>query len=219
MAREGRKHSMMHCYHIVLQGKKGITIFENDWEQREFEYLLDTKLEEMPEVRLEYFCLKKDHFHGVFYGNMSNISKLCIKLMISYVWAYHERYQRKGTLFQKRFLSEPIHTKAQLEQVLIYLRQHSSEKNWRTNSKIEVEHWIERLYRYPIVLDCPTDIRRQKVTIVKRIIQDWLEEQHKNAIQEIEEKELFLDMIQKNIRKLVGVTIKIEWDGNRLQLQ
>lgn len=218
MAREGRKHSAIQCYHVVLQGIKGIALFEKDWEQREFEYILDEKLEEIPEVVLEYSCMKTDHFHGVFYGEMKDISRLCSKVMVSYVWAYNERYGRIGSLFQKRFLSEPIQSKKQLEEVILYLKQHSLEKNWRINSKIEVCHWIELLYYCPIILDCPRDMKKQKVTVVKRIIKDWLQEHQKNAVHEIEEKELFLDMIQKKIRKLLGITIKIEWNGNSLQL-
>lgn len=218
MAREGRKCSTIQCYHIVLQGIKGVSLFEKDWEQREFEYILDEKLEEIPEVILEYSCMKRDHFHGIFYGEMKDISKLCSKIMVSYVWAYNERYGRKGGLFQKRFLSEPIQSNVQLEEVLLYLKQHNLAKNWRMNSEIEVEHWIERLYYCPMILDCSKDTKRQKITIVKRVIKDWLQEQQKSTVHEIEEKELFLYLIQKQIRKLLGMTIKIEWDGNCLQL-
>lgn len=218
MAREGRKHSAIQCYHIVLQGIKGILLFEKDWEQREFEYILDEKLEETPEVMLEYFCIKKDHFHGILYGEMRDISRFCSKVMVSYVWAYNERYRREGGLFQKRFLSEPIQSKVQLEQVLLYLKQHSLENNWRINSKIEMKHWIELLYYCPIVLDCSKDMKRQKITIAKRVIKDWLQEHQKSTVFEIEEKELFLHLIQKKIRKLLGITIKIEWNGNSLQL-
>ena len=50
MPRERRRESSTGIYHIVLQGKEGLGLFREEKDCRSFQYLLDSKLEDMGNV-------------------------------------------------------------------------------------------------------------------------------------------------------------------------
>lgn len=204
MARERRCFSSQDCYHVVLRGKDTICLFQDEQDVREFEYLLDMKLEELPEVGLDCFYIGKDHFHGILYGKQQEVTKFCSKVIMSYAWSYKHRYQHEGAVFQKRFLSEPIEGKKDYERVAHYIEHHKKRDSWRFDSQCQFDKWQEELYECPVVLDIPNDLHRQKVTIFSRVARKKMEEMGVDSRKQLMEDRQLWGYVQKEAKRFFG---------------
>ena len=141
MPRERRKLSSQDCYHIVLRGKKGGSLFQDEQDLREFRSILDMKLEQLPEVLMDCFYIETCHFHGILYAKPEEVTSFCTKVTVSYAWAYNNKYKHTGGVFEKRFLSEPIDGIKEYHRISQYIEHHKAGDTWRLSTKCCFERW------------------------------------------------------------------------------
>ena len=204
MARERRCFSSQDCYHVVLRGKDELCLFKDEQDWREFQCILDTKLEELPEVWIDCSYMGHYHFHGILYAKQQEVTKFCSKVLVSYAWAYKQKYNHKGAVFQKRFLSEPIEGLRDYKRVSHYIEHHRERDCWRFDSDCHFEHWKEALYECPTILDIPNDLYRQRLTIFSRIARKRMEEVGIHSIEQLTEDRQSWNHVQKEAKRFLG---------------
>lgn len=202
--RERRRESSTGIYHIVLQGQEGLGLFREEKDCRSFQYLLDSKLEDMGNVDMECSYMGKNHFHAIIRTDYRDMSDFCSRLSSSYAWAYNEEHNRRGSIFARRFLSEPIENSKEYEQVIQYLEKHRRNAHWRMNPFYEFENWREEVDRIPVIMDVPADLHRQKVTIFARIAIKEMRQMELLRVEELVGQEKIWIGIQKEAKRLFG---------------
>ena len=205
MARERRRYSSKDCYHIVLRGKEELRLFRTEQDIREFQYILDTKLEEIEEICMKCCYIGKNHFHAIICAKQEMLTSFCTRISISYAWAYNQRYHHKGAVFEGRFLSEPIDNKREYQQIFHYITHHRKNETWRMNSKRLCENWQEEIYEYPVILDVPADLHRQHIAIFSRIAKKKMEEEDIHSIGQLISNENVWYHVQKEVKRILGV--------------
>lgn len=204
MAREKRRLSSQDCYHIILRGNNNLCLFQEQQDFREFQYILDAKLEQLPEVSIDCFYIGHYHFHGILYARKQEVTSFCTKVSASYAWAYNHKYNHKGAVFQKRFLSEPINGMKDYNRISHHIEHHPKRDSWRFDSRCKFEHWQEALYECPIILDVPNDLYRQKVAIFSRIARKKMEDVGMKSIYQLCQDEELCYLVQKEVKRILG---------------
>lgn len=204
MARNGRKESRMNCHHIVLRGLDGLNLFEEEREKRDFWYIVDSKLEELPDVKLECSYLGKNHFHGILHTNCAGMSAFCGKVASSYAWEYNLTQDRKGAVFQGRFMSEPIESRDQYYKIEFYLSNHGKVRQQMLFDM--TKEGMEHLFYDPIVLDIPEDLYRQRSFIFSQIAEQRMAEMGISSLEELEIEDDIFYRIQKEAKRIFGNT-------------
>jgi putative transposase len=122
MPREARKKSRSGIYHIMLRGINRQTIFEDDEDKARFIETLK-KYKEVSNYKLYSYCLMDNHIHLLLKESEETISEAIKRISSSYVYWYNMKYERCGHLFQERFKSENVESKAYFLTVLRYIHQ------------------------------------------------------------------------------------------------
>ena len=204
MPRGRRQESRYDLHHIVLRGKDGLGLFLEERDCREFQYIIDSKLEEMPQVRMDSFYMGKNHFHAVVKAKQADITQFCSGVSVRYAWAYNQEHHRSGTIFAGRFLSEPVEERYEYEEIIEYLENHKRNQHWRINPRCQYGSWKEMLHQYPIILDVPADLHRQRVTILSRIAFQMMEQENIKTKEELIKSEKLWRQIQREAKGLFG---------------
>lgn len=121
MSRNLRIESPTGYYHIMQRGVGKQILFEdsNDY-LRYIEKLRDCK-EELG-FELAAYCLMNNHVHLLIRSsNVAVMSKLMLKIGTSYAAYYNIKYDHVGTVFQSRYLSEPITDEKYLRDCTSYI--------------------------------------------------------------------------------------------------
>ncbi|SHP76559.1 Transposase and inactivated derivatives [Mycobacteroides abscessus subsp. abscessus] len=122
MPRKSRKKSRNGVYHIILRGINKQIIFEEDEDKRRF---LDTlgRFKKQCNIKLYGYCLMDNHVHLLVKEVEVTVSEFIKRICSSYVYWYNMKYERCGHLFQDRFKSEVVETRAYFFTVLRYIHQ------------------------------------------------------------------------------------------------
>ncbi|MGS2778944.1 transposase [Robertmurraya sp. GLU-23] len=122
MPRKSRKKSRNGVYHIILRGINKQIIFEEDDDKRRF---LDTlgRFKKQCNIKLYGYCLMDNHVHLLVKELEVTVSEFIKRICSSYVYWYNMKYERCGHLFQDRFKSEVVETRAYFFIVLRYIHQ------------------------------------------------------------------------------------------------
>lgn len=122
MPRKSRKKSRNGVYHIILRGINKQIIFEEDEDKRRF---LDTlgRFKKQCNIKLYGYCLMDNHVHLLVKEVEVTVSEFIKRICSSYVYWYNTKYERCGHLFQDRFKSEVVETRAYFFTVLRYIHQ------------------------------------------------------------------------------------------------
>lgn len=122
MPRKARQLSPSGVYHIMVRGIDKMQIFPSSDDNLHFLAILDFVENENFEI-LGY-CLMGNHVHLLAKTDKgkSDQMELAMKsLGVRYVNFFNSKYQRVGTLFQGRFVSQPVATVGYFLRVLRYI--------------------------------------------------------------------------------------------------
>lgn len=122
MPRKARKKSRNGVYHIILRGINKQIIFEEDDDKRRFLETLG-RFKKQCNIKLYGYCLMDNHVHLLVKEVEVTISEFIKRICSSYVYWYNMKYDRCGHLFQDRFKSEVVETRAYFFTVLRYIHQ------------------------------------------------------------------------------------------------
>jgi putative transposase len=122
MARKARKKSKSGIYHVMMRGINKQLIFEGEEDKRKFIELL-IKCKSKSKFKLFAFCLMDNHVHLLIKETEEPISDIIKRISSSYVYWFNKKYDRCGHLFQERFKSENVETRAYFLTVLRYIHQ------------------------------------------------------------------------------------------------
>lgn len=122
MPRKPRKKSRNGVYHIIIRGINKQIIFEEDDDKRRF---LETigRYKKQCNIKLYGYCLMDNHVHLLVKEVEVTVSEYIKRICSSYVYWYNMKYDRCGHLFQDRFKSEVVETRAYFFTVLRYIHQ------------------------------------------------------------------------------------------------
>ena len=122
MPRRKRQISKSSVYHIVQRGDDRQTLFEGVGDKTFYLGLVERFLgEEDAEVKLLAWCIMPNHVHLLVRADIQDLSRFMKRLGVAYARYYNELHDRRGPLFQDRFLSEAIRDDAQLRTVVRYI--------------------------------------------------------------------------------------------------
>lgn len=124
MPRKARQLSPSGVYHIMVRGIDKRQIFVSDDDSLRYLALLDFVQNEHFEILA--YCLMGNHVHLLVKTAKDSAEALetaMKKLGVRYVSFFNSKYQRVGTLFQGRFVSQPVATVGYFLRVLRYIHQ------------------------------------------------------------------------------------------------
>ena len=122
MPRKARKKSRNGVYHIILRGINKQIIFEDDDDKSRFLETLG-RFKKRCNIKLYAYCLMDNHVHLLVKEVEVTVSEFIKRICSSYVYWYNMKYDRCGHLFQDRFKSEVVETRAYFFTVLRYIHQ------------------------------------------------------------------------------------------------
>lgn len=122
MGRKRRILSNSGYYHIILRGINRQQIFLEKSDQDYFIGTVDHVFQDFESFVCAY-ALMGNHVHFLAFIPSTDISLLMQTLGSSFVRWYNKKYNRIGPLFQGRYFSSPIESKASFARVLRYILQ------------------------------------------------------------------------------------------------
>ena len=120
--RHARIESATGIYHVILRGINRQNIFENRNDFKWFEKCLK-KVKESCGLKVFAYCLMSNHAHIVAGVGSEPIGASLKRIGVSYAFWYNNKYNRQGTLFQDRYISEPVEDDNYLLAVVRYIHQ------------------------------------------------------------------------------------------------
>ncbi len=120
MPRLPRKYTKAEYNHVMLRGNGGQIIFEDIRDKLKFLELLEGCVMEF-DVQLHAYCLMTNHVHLLLRDGSNCLSDFMRKLATTYAGYFNFKYDRRGSLFQGRFKSEPIEDQKYYMSVLRYI--------------------------------------------------------------------------------------------------
>ena len=107
-------------YHLILRGNGKQIIFEEKADYIRFLHLLKQYGIEF-RISVCAFCLMENHVHLLICDREQNISDFMKNLAGNYAIWFNKKYQRKGHLFQERYISHPAESENALCTVFRYI--------------------------------------------------------------------------------------------------
>ncbi len=120
MARLARKKSESGIYHVIIRGIGKQILFEDRADRLRFLKAVQRYRSELS-VSLYAYCLMENHVHLLLYDPQNDLDLFMKKLEGTYAFYFNSRYERVGSLFQGRFISEPVEDDAYFLTVLRYI--------------------------------------------------------------------------------------------------
>lgn len=122
MPRKARQLSPSGVYHIMVRGIDKMQIFPSPDDNLHFLAILD--FVQRDDFLILAYCLMGNHVHLLVKTAKDSTEALetaMKKLGVRYVSFFNSKYQRVGTLFQGRFVSQPVATVGYFLRVLRYI--------------------------------------------------------------------------------------------------
>ena len=120
MPRQARKLSETGYMHLIVRGNGKQILFEEEQDYRYFLKKLECYCQETS-VKMCAYCLMENHVHLLVLDREKQTPLLMKKIGVSYSLYYNKKYDRKGHLFQDRYLSEAVDNEAYLLVVFRYI--------------------------------------------------------------------------------------------------
>lgn len=182
MPRIAREDFTTLYFHIMVQGINKEFIFEKEKFKEKYKRLLSENLRES-KVKLLSYCIMDNHVHMLSYTkNPKEMSKLMQKINTSYAIYYNKVNNRVGVVFRNRFTTQPINSRRQLYNCLIYIHnnpvkagivknpndyKYSSYGEWITGKQIIDEQCAQLVYNEEL-----KDIKKFKEMHLRNEISD-----------------------------------------------
>ena len=104
MPRKARIDASGAIHHIIARGIDRNTIFQDDYDRKNFIDRLATILNETKTVCYAW-ALIPNHFHLLLRTGLAPVATVMRRLLTGYAMSYNRRHQRHGHLFQNRYKS------------------------------------------------------------------------------------------------------------------
>ena len=120
MAGRERKASSMGLYHITKRGICKIDIFRDDSDRICLLEYLESVISD--KFKVHCYCLMDNHIHLLAEASSKEDLSSAMQLLFSqYVKYFNKKYDRNGTLFQKKFWSEPVESWRYFKSLVRYI--------------------------------------------------------------------------------------------------
>lgn len=120
MARRVRENGRSGYIHIIERGVNHQDIFYHDSDYERFLEMLGELKKEMG-FDVVCYCLMSNHLHLLIHDKERRFAEIMRKVGSRYALYFNRKYERTGHLFQSRYLSKPIDTKAYLLTCIAYI--------------------------------------------------------------------------------------------------
>ena len=104
MPRKARINASGALHHIIARGINRNTIFQDDFDRKNFIDRLATILNKTKTVCYAW-ALIPNHFHLLLRTGLAPVAAVMRRLLTGYARSYNRRHQRHGHLFQNRYKS------------------------------------------------------------------------------------------------------------------
>lgn len=151
MGKYARKESKTGYYHVMQRGNGKQILFED---QKDFKRYYDKMLESKSRSNCDLvaYCLMSNHTHLLVRAEkLKSLTYMMSMLGISYASYYNLKYDHVGSVFQGRFLSEPINDEQYLLACVRYIHNNPAKAGFGTR---EEYRWSS--YREYLQEACPT---------------------------------------------------------------
>ncbi len=144
-------------YHVYARGSGRLTIFKDNDDYTFFIKLFERYLSPKQhydkvgapyphlyrQIELLCYCLMPNHFHLLFYQNVSgSMTTLIRSLLTSYSRYFNKKYDRSGPLFESRYKASMINNEAYLAHISRYI--HVNRKDWQTTPYSSINFYTGR---------------------------------------------------------------------------
>ena len=117
---KARVKSSTGIYHIIMRGINRQIIFEDTEDYIQFLESL-TRQKEMSQIEIYAYCLMSNHVHLLIKEGNEDLGTVFKRIGSSYVYWYNWKYNRRGHLFQDRYISEVVEDDSYLLSVIRYI--------------------------------------------------------------------------------------------------
>lgn len=148
MSRVLREESSTHIYHVVIRGVNNQPIFNESQDYEKFTvFINETKIKY--KISIYGYVLMDNHVHLLIKAKMLSDTMKC--LQTKYVYWFNTKYNRRGHLFQNRFMSECIEDDSKFLKTLRFIHNDPI----RTKCTRSIAAYPHSSYRAYLKLDNP----------------------------------------------------------------
>ena len=126
MPRGPRAQSESSIYHVMVRGINQVQLFYEEEDREAFLARL-SRFKKECDFGLLAWCLMGNHVHLLIEEHEAPLATIIKKLLLSYSHWYNTKYDRKGYLYQDRFLSKPVFDDRQLLGAVRYIHRNPLE--------------------------------------------------------------------------------------------
>ena len=121
MARYSRKDLTTLYFHVIVQGINKEYIFGTKEMIEKYKDLLIENIRES-NVKILAYCIMSNHAHMLMYTeSIADMSKVMQKINTSFARFYNKKKNRVGFVFRDRYFTQPILSRQQLYNCLVYI--------------------------------------------------------------------------------------------------
>lgn len=128
MPRSLREHDKFCINHVMIRGNRKANIFFKNQDYGYFCHRLKTAIDKYA-CRLHLFCLMTNHVHLVLETTHISLSKIMQNINSSYAAYIHRELGVKGSLFEGRYKSKPVHDDRYLIELCHYVHMNPVKAN------------------------------------------------------------------------------------------
>lgn len=132
-------------YHVTMHGHNRLPIFGTHTDQLAFFRTLHRVYERFPFTLLAY-CVMPNHYHLLIRSESVELSKIMGSINLRYSLSYKQRHGHKGTLYDRRYFSDPTITSRSLLNTSFYI--HLNPVNTQSPIVTSPELYLYSSYRY-----------------------------------------------------------------------
>jgi len=120
MPRQARSLLPDGIFHVTARAVGGEPLFLDDYDRRQFLWLLNTFCAEFG-IRRRAYCLLGTHYHLLLEGRVVDLSLVMHRLNSRYAQRSNERHNRHGHLFAERYTVRAVLEEQYLDNVYEYI--------------------------------------------------------------------------------------------------
>ena len=152
MARYSRKNLTTLYFHVIVQGINKEYIFGTKEMIEKYKDLLMENIRES-NVKILSYCIMSNHAHMLMYTEtIADMSKVMQKINTSFARFYNKKKNRVGFVFRDRYFTQPILSRQQLYNCLVYIHNNPVKAGIVKEAKdYEYSSYNEWIYRKEII--------------------------------------------------------------------
>ena len=120
MPRKPRRESLTGFYHITGRGINKVAIFNENREKSRVLNLIQDHFQEY-NIKIYAYCIMPNHYHLLLQANLKDLASFMAIFLAGFAHYYNYKHNRTGYVFQGRYRSQCIDTKAHFWNCLRYI--------------------------------------------------------------------------------------------------